>query len=63
MEDFNKMWEKLGDIPINENEEIEEDFLHFKKGTDKFDIWHWVEEKYNVCLGDILNKKEKKNNE
>ena len=28
---FGLLWEKFGDIPINNDDEIEEDFLHFKK--------------------------------
>lgn len=44
------LWQKLGDIPINENEEIDEDFLHFSKGCDKSDVWHWVEDFFNVSI-------------
>ena len=60
MKDFNKLWEKFGDIPINKDEEIEEDFLHFKKGTDRFEIWHWFEETYDITLGDKFNRKKEK---
>lgn len=56
---FNVLWKTLGDIPINDKEEIEEDFGPFKKGTDRFEIWHWLEEKYDVCLGDIINDKKR----
>jgi len=28
--EFYKVWEKLGDIPIDEDEQIEEKFFHFE---------------------------------
>lgn len=48
------LWNKLGDIPTNEDDEIEEDFLHFEIGTDKFEIWHWFEEKFDLSVGKDL---------
>ena len=43
-EQLQELWNKLGNIPINENDEIEEQFLHFAIGTDKLDIWHWFDD-------------------
>jgi len=49
------LWEKLGDIPINEdNEEIEESFLHFPIGTSRYIIRHWFEEHFNLSIHDDL---------
>lgn len=42
-----KLWNDLGDIPINENEEIEEPFLFFDEGTLREDIWKWFDENYS----------------
>lgn len=39
-----KMWERFGDIPTNLDDEIEIDFYWWKKGTYRFDIWHWFDE-------------------
>ena len=51
-----ELWGKLGDIPINDNEEIDEDFLHFKKGTDRYEIWRWFEEQNeDFIIGKLLN--------
>lgn len=44
LSELNKLWGKLGDVPINEDEEIDISFLHFPKGTDRYTIWHWFEE-------------------
>ena len=42
------LWEKLGDIPTNNNDKITETFKtpisEFKKGTSRLDIWHWFDE-------------------
>lgn len=38
------LWEKLGDIPIDGDDCIEEPFEHFPVGTSRYEIWHWFEE-------------------
>jgi len=47
------LWEKLGDIHV-ENEEISEEFkvpgYTFEPGTSVYDIWHWFEENYGVSV-------------
>lgn len=40
------LWEMFGDIPINDNDQIEKEFLGFKKGTNRFEIWKWFDERY-----------------
>lgn len=48
------LWKILGNIPVNENDEIEESFLDFPIGTDKFEIWHWFEEEFNLSVAKDL---------
>jgi hypothetical protein len=52
--DYKALWVKLGDIPCDEEEDehIEEEFLHFVVGTHKYDIWDWFEETFNLSIGD-----------
>ena len=50
------LWDKLGEIPVDEDERIKENFLHFEAGTDVEDIWHWFEEKYGITLGKEIYK-------
>ena len=45
MPELKEMWEEFGDIPINDHDEIEQDFYHWEKGTDHFEIWHWFDER------------------
>jgi hypothetical protein len=49
-----KLWEMLGDVPTNEDDEIDGPFLHFEIGTDKFEIWHWFEEKFDLSVAKDL---------
>ncbi len=51
-----KMWEELGDLPINNYVEIELDFYWWEKGTYRFDIWHWFDEKLPNELLNMLSK-------
>ena len=52
--DWRALWSQLGDIPIDEDEQIEEPFLHFPIGTEREDIWHWFEETFDIVLGDNI---------
>ena len=57
--EFLDSWKRFGDVPINEDEEIDEDFspkegVLFEKGTDRFIIWHWYEREFDVCLGELI---------
>ncbi len=39
------LWKEFENIPIGERDDnIDKPFLHFEKGTDRFEIWHWFEE-------------------
>ena len=46
------LWKELEDIPINEDEEIEQRFLHFDIGTHREVIWHWFEYEYNLSVAE-----------
>ena len=56
------LWDNLGDIPVNENEEIDKPFLHFSMETSIYTIWHWFEETYNLSVHDDLMFFKNKNN-
>ena len=45
-----KAWDKLGELPVNDNSIIESPFMHFEVGTDVHDIWHWIENTYDVSI-------------
>lgn len=41
------LWKLFGDVTINNDDEIEEDFIDFPAGTYRFEIWHWFDELYS----------------
>tara|TARA_R100001530_G_C4173008_1_gene117222 strand:+ start:107 stop:313 length:207 start_codon:yes stop_codon:yes gene_type:complete len=50
-----RLWAVLGNIPVNEDDEIEEAFVTddgyiFDVGTEKFDIWHWFEDRFDISV-------------
>ncbi|MDO4305948.1 MAG: hypothetical protein Q4C77_03875 [Eubacteriales bacterium] len=55
-QEIEKLWELLGEIPVDNNDQIEEDFLGFPEGTDKLDIWHWFDERYPDGVVRLLGK-------
>jgi len=42
-----QLWEKFHYTPINDNDDIEEPFLFFEKGTDRFEVIEWFEEYFD----------------
>ena len=48
-----ELWAKLGDVPVNDDGEIEEPFLHFTEGTDREDIWYWFEDFFNISVTEL----------
>lgn len=62
MKDFNNMnqkerdmfiknlWEEFSNIALDEEENIDEDFYIWKKGTDRDTIWHWFDDNYSSGL-------------
>lgn len=60
LKELQELWNELSDIPVNENDEIEEDFLDFPSGTDKFDVWYWFDERCpNGVAEDLMYNTEK----
>ena len=58
LEQAKKLWSDLGDTPIDEEDNIDEDFvagdITFEKGTDRLDIWYWFEENFNLSVAEDL---------
>ena len=49
-----KTWERLGGIPIDRDECIEEPFEHFPVGTFREDIWQWFENNFGTRVYDLM---------
>lgn len=64
--DLEEIWKLFADIPINlETECIEEDFLIWKKGVHREEIWHWFDERHSkgvhyLLYGDDCDHEQKK---
>lgn len=44
------LWQALCDVPMNEEEALEQDFFLWSKGTPCLVIWHWFDEQYHGGL-------------
>ena len=55
-----KLWEELGNIPVDKNDNLDEDFYIketdtlFNIGTDKFEVWNWFEDNFNLSVAKDL---------
>ena len=49
------LWDEFGDVPMNpDTERIEEQFLIFKVGTSREEIWHWFDSLYSKGVAFLL---------
>jgi hypothetical protein len=58
LEELQNLWDQFGDVPLQEDtDDIDEEFLHFPIGTDRFEIWHWFEDQnHNFSVVEALQK-------
>ena len=49
-----ELYKLLDNICIDENDDIDEEFLHFPIGTPNTEIWHWFEETFDVSIMEDL---------
>lgn len=40
-----QLWQAFSEVPVDNNDEIEEDFLGFECGTDRFEVLRWFDER------------------
>ena len=45
-DEIKKLWNLFGEIPIDDCDHIVEQFMGWPVGTDRFEIWHWFDERY-----------------
>lgn len=48
------LWERFGSIPVNDDGEIEEDFMGYEQGTDREEIWAWFDENYSEGVAALM---------
>lgn len=51
--DYKSLWGKFREIPVTDDE-IQEPFLHFDKGTPVIDVWAWFDEKYEGGCHELM---------
>jgi hypothetical protein len=60
IEKARELWEQLGNIPVCENNELDEEFnpegfeAIFEIGTEVEYIWHWFEETFDLSVAEDL---------
>lgn len=45
------LWNDFSYIGIDDKDNITEDFYIWKAGTNRFDIWHWFDDRINGGIG------------
>ena len=57
--ELTELWLLFGDVPINDNDQIEEEFIGYEAGTNRFDIWEWFDERYEGGVHRLLYEAER----
>lgn len=53
-----RLWNDLGNIPVDDDDGIETAWEDFPAGTNKIEIWEWFEEKFNISVAvDLMHMK------
>lgn len=52
--ELEKLWELFGEIDVDDNDAIQEEFLGFSEGTDRIEIWQWFDERYSRGVVSLL---------
>lgn len=48
------LWEEFGDVLIDDDECILDDFLGFECGTHREEVWHWFDERYSGGVAGLM---------
>lgn len=48
------LWKEFGDVLIDDNECIMDDFLGFECGTHRGEVWHWFDERYSGGVAKLM---------
>ena len=48
------LWEEFGDVLIDDDECILDDFLGFECGTHRETVWHWFDERYSGGVAKLM---------
>lgn len=54
-QEVEKLWQFFGEIHIDDEDAILEEFLGFSEGTDRIEIWHWFDENYPEGVAALMN--------
>lgn len=57
--ELEKLWQLFGEVSIDDYDLIMEEFLGFPEGTDRFEIWHWFDERYSKGVVNLINREGK----
>lgn len=48
------LWRRLGEIPVDDDGYIQEDYMGYDAGTDREEIWEWFDEHYSGGISALM---------
>ncbi len=60
--ELRNLWYAFTNVPIDEEECIDEDFHIWPRGTERFEIWYWFDESFQNGIHEMLYNRIPKTN-
>jgi hypothetical protein len=54
--ELEQLWDDLSNIAINDDDEIEQPFLHFEQETNRFEIWQWFDKMHSKGIEHLYHR-------
>lgn len=51
------LWERLGDVPVDDDGFLDDCFMGYEPGTDREEIWHWFDEYHSEGVAALMNRR------
>lgn len=48
-----QLWQEFGEVPIDDHDCITCDWRSFAKGTNRFDVWKWFEDFFQLSIEEV----------
>lgn len=59
-EELKRLWNDFEDVPIDKDECIDEPFHVWCQGTDRYEIWHWFDDRLPNGLAKLFMREARK---
>ncbi|AZS26282.1 hypothetical protein [Vibrio anguillarum] len=49
------LWNEFSLVEVDKKDQLESHWLHFNKGDDKTEVWHWFENSFGYPIATLMH--------